>query len=554
MVSRAPRVLQIALVATAAVLLGIGAWLRALTHPWQSHMWTIDWLSYYQPQAEALSSFRLHDWLGSWVGLHPPVAGALHAVIMVLGGSLVTHWTATVSAGLLAVVVLSRPLFGGTQIRAALGMLLLTWGALSPLQVNYGLITTSYPWALLICAGATVALLRATEVQTNRSWLLAGVLVGLACETHVLGVAVIIGHGLWLLVQGPTFWTLHKRGLVRWGVAVGLLILPVLIGGLTKTSDPWTFHIGEGDYPWWGTASIVFFDRFASGPSATTLGIVLAIGALGGVVLKPRGLPGLLAISTVGWLAALLLFILGHVADPRLSYYYLVPQLLAFGLAAVGWAELLERTPEAWRTPLAGVALSVMLGVTGWWAVDSITWQLERRARAETLIAEAGDTPETVRALYTEAGPGDVVAYLWDYQFLDDEPEHLDPIAAKWPPGRLGRRCPEENPPRGMCNAFGSARFYFNPSAFSDELWEVEEPLRLMVNKASAPGSARILMLSGPESPSHPWPADAWLEQHGGQRRALAADVVLWEFPAGTRIEPPLVPFEPPPPEEQDTP
>ncbi len=546
MVSRAPRALQIALLATAAVLLGLGAWLRALTRPWQSHFWTIDWLSYYEAQADALASLRLHAWLGSWKGLHPPVSGALHGAIMVFGGSLAIHWTATASAALLAVVVLSSPLFGGTRLRAALGVLLLLWGTISPLQVNYGLLTTSYPWALLLCAAATAALLRASESGTNRAWLLAGILVGLASETHVLAFAVVLGQGLWLLVQGREFWTKHKPGLVRWGVAVGLLVLPVLIGALTRTSDPWTFHIGEGGESWWRTASMVFFGRFGAGSSATALGVVLGIGALGGVILKPRGLPGLLAISVVGWLAALTLFILGHVADPRLSYYYLVPHLLGFGLAAAGWAELLERAPETWRTRVAVGALAVLVGVTGWWAADSVSWQLQRRDHAEDLIAEAGSTPGAVRALFEGAGSGDVIAYLWDHQFLDDEPEHLDPMAARWPVTRLGRRCTGERPPRGLCNAFGSARFYFDPSAYSGGLWELEEPLRLMINRAEAPGSARILMLAGPDSPPHPWPTEVWMKKQGGRSTALGAGVMLWEFPPGTRVEPPSEPLRPP--------
>ena len=553
MVSRAPRALQIQL-ASALVVLGFGAWLRALAQPWHTNLWTIDWLSYYEAQADALSSFRLHAWIGSWEGLHPPVSGALHGAIMVFGGSLATHWAATVAAGLLAAVFLARPFVGPGRVRASFGLLLLLWVALSPLQANYGLNTSPYPWVLLLCGAATVALLRAAQADTPSAWVLAGVVMGLAVQTHVLAFVVALGQLLWILGRGRPFLRTHRAGLLRWGLVLGVLAAPMIVGSLTATGDPWTFHIEPGEQSWWSTALMVVFERFGDRPSGHALGLVLGVGGLGGLALAPRGLPGLLGVCILGWLAALALFFVGHVADPRLSHYYLVPHMFGLALGAVGWAEIADRAAGRGRPRIAAGILAAVLAVTGWWAVESIGWQLARRDRAHRLVSEAGAAPEAVRALFLNAGPGDVVAYLWDHQFLNDEPEYLDPIAARWPITRLGRPCPEEHPPRGLCNAFGSARFYFDPSAFAGDLWELEEPLRLMVNRAEAPGSTRIVLLEGPERPPHPWPTEVWMREHGGTSRSLGGNALVWEFPPGARIDPPAHPLGPPGEEAEPSP
>lgn len=542
MVSRAPRALQIALAAVTLGLLGAGVWLRVITAPWHTNLWTVDWLSYYEPQAAALASFRLHAWLGSWEGLHPPLSGAVHGAIMVFGGSLAAQWVATVAAGLLSVVLLRR-LFG-PGLDAWPWLLLVAWVALSPLQANYGLNTSPYPWALLLSGAATAALVHANDRGGARAWLIAGLLIGLAVETHVLAFAIAIGQALWLAVQGAEHRRRHRQGLKRWAIAVGVLALPMIVGSLTKTRDPWTFHIEEGEQSTWSTVSMVFFERFGDRPSALVLGGVIGVLALAVVARNPRGTPGLLAISIVGWMAALALFFEIGVADPRLSHYYLVPQLLAFALGAVAVAELAGWAGER-RSLRAALAL-VLVGVTGWWTTEAVGWQLDRQDRAHAMIAEAGSTPADIGVLFADAGPGDVVAYLWDHQFLNDEPEYLDPLASAWPIGRIGRRCPEEHPPRGLCNALGTARFYFDPSAFAGELWELEEPLRLMVNQAEPPGEARILLLEGPDRPPHPWPVEVWMAEQGGQRRSLGSGVVAWEFLSGTRIDPPVEPLRPP--------
>ena len=551
MVSRAPRALQIALLGLAASLLGVGVWLRLLTAPWHTNLWTIDWLSYYEPQAAALAGGRLHAWIGSWEGLHPPLSGVMHGAIMVLGGGLGAHWVATVTVGLLAVGCLWRLFPGVGPADAGLFALLVGWVALSPLQANYGLNPSPYPWVLLLVGAATAALVHATdgpslEPSSPRRWLAAGVLMGLAVQTHVLAFAIAFGHALWLGVQGRAFRTEHRAGLLRWGAAVALLSLPMIVGSLTRTADPWTFHIEPGETSWWSTVTMVVFERFGDRPSGTALAATLGVGALGGLVLAPRGVAGLLLISVLGWLAALVLFFQVSVADPRLSHYYLVPHLLALALGAAGWREVIwlggaEPGHRVARWILAGLAL-----VSVWWGVEAVGWQVDRRAQADALVHDAAPAPEVVRGLFTAAGQGDVVAYLWDHQFLNDEPEYLDPVAARWPVSRLGRRCPEEHPPRGLCNALGSARFYFDPSAFADPLWELEEPLRMMVNRAEPPGAARIVLLEGPDRPPHPWPAETWMATQGGVRRQLAPGVVLWEFAAGARIDPPVRPLRPP--------
>lgn len=536
---------RFATLAVAAAVLAVGGWLRAITWPWHNNLWAIDWLSYYEPQAEALATLRLWSWLGSWEGLHPPVSGVVHGTLMALGVPLSGHWVATTAAGLAAIALLAWAVGREHRMGGGFALLVVFWASLSPLQANYGLNTSPYPWTLLLVGGSVLALSRARDDGDRRVWIAAAVWMGLAVETHVLALSIAIGQALWLAAQGRTWLVDRKAEVGRWAMIVGALCLPMFIGSIFKTSDPWTFHIEEGGEPWFRTAWMVLHERFGGRSSAVLLGAVLAFFAVVGAALKPRGLPGLLAVSVMGWAAALVLFIELGVADPRLSHYYLVPQLLGLAAGAVGAIAVAERLPERARGVWPWVLLALLAAVSVPWAEDGLRTQLDRRSTAERSLEDAAAVRDSVGEAFRSAGDGDVVAYLWDHQFLNDEPEYMDPYAA-WPLSRVGRRCREEHPPRGLCNASGDARFYFDPSAFSGGLWELEEPLRLMVNQASAPGRARFILAPGPDAPARPFPSEVWMQEQGASRRDLGGGVALWEFPVGARVEPPSVPLKPP--------
>lgn len=524
--------------ALAAPLLLLGAWLRAGTAPWHTNLWAIDWLSYYEPQAEALASLHLWRWAGSWEGLHPPFSGVVHGTLMTLGAGLGVQWAATVIAGLVAAALVGwLVLQAGRDAEAhpavAVGAALSAVAvmALSPFQANYGLNTSPYPWALLMTAGAMAALWSARRSGEPRPWVVAGVLAGLAIQTHVLAFAVVIGQGCWLALQGRALWRDARAGLVRWAAIVGLFALPMIVGSLLKTSDPWTFHIDPQEEPWWRTAAMVLSERFGDRDSAVTLGGLLGGLALVGVARRPQGAAALLAWGVLGWMAALLLFIQLRVADPRLSHYYLVPQLLGVGAALAAAVEL----PR--RRGLAALALGAVLLAQLPWGAQALDYLAERRQQASGLLEEHAAGREAVAAVFDEADEGAVIAYLWDHEFLNDEPEHLDPYAA-FPLSVVGRRCPEEHPPRGLCNADGSRRYTFDPSAFTGEVAEYEEPLRLLINGSEPPGRTTIIQVPGSGAPERPFPVEEWLREHGAELLEEQG-VLIWRFPPGHRVAPP---------------
>lgn len=514
------------------VLLLIGGWLRLRALPWHQNLWAVDWLAYFEPQARDLRRGWLPGWLLSWEGLHPPLSGAIHGLGMALGFGQVAHWAATVAASLAAPVVLGLALARRSGRGAAL--LLIGWCCLSPLQANYGLNTSPYPWALLLVAASTAGLLRALERDTPRAWLISGLLSAAAAQVHILAFAAVIGQALVLLF-------LRRRAMLRGPVGRGWAIVAasaalVVGASLLKTSDPWTFHIDGGDQHWSRQAGHMLRERFLPLGAQAWLAAAAGVGAVLALANGPRRIAVLLLLQAVGYLAALALFYELHVADPRLTHYFIVPQLLVLAAGAMGWASLSWR--GAW---LGGLLLTLPWGAASW------SWHDAREAEAQALVADSA--AEAVRGLYEQAGEGDAIAYLWDYRFLNDEPEVLDPLAARWPTARLGRPCFAIEEPRQLCNAHGGSTFYFAPHAFTGAMADQEEELRLMINTARPPGRATLVVVPSPEAPPRPWPMEPWLAEQGGEVAGpLPGGVLLFRFPPGTVVpDPPPLHSEPAP-------
>ncbi len=530
----------VALVAIASIgLLGLGLKLRLDLLPWHQNVWGVDWLAYYEPQARHLRSFWLPGWAFSWEGLHPPLSGMVHGAAMVLGANQWVHWGGTLTASLLAPVALGLAASRRTSLVAL--PLLLAFAALSPLQVNYGLNTSPYPWALLLVAGSSAALSRALDGDDLERWLWAGVLSALAAQVHVLATAAVGAQALFVLgsLRGRP-----RKPIGSWLVLVGLSTLLVGGGSLLRTGDPWTFHIGENESTWMAQVANILQARFVPSTASAVLGGVFGVGALAAMFFGPRRLPLLLLAQAAAWLAAQALFYSLHVADPRLTHYFVVPQLLLAGAAAFG---LGAAARALGRAGIFGV-LALTLAASTPWAGAALDWHRNKADSAAQAIAASAAEP--VRELYMSAGPGDVVAYLWGYRFLNDEPENLDPVAARWPTGRLGRPCLDIEAPRHRCNRHDGARFWFAPSDFSGDMDAQEEELRLMINSAEPPGRAVLVVSPGEEPPPRPWPVEAWLAEHDAEAMGpLPGGVMLYRFAPGAIIPtpPPLNPGEPPP-------
>ncbi len=541
---RKPRAADAALVATVLILSTLGLWLRVALLPWHQNVWGVDWLAYYEPQARHLRDGWLPGFALSWEGLHPPLSGMVHGAGMALGVNQWAHWGGTLLASLGAPLVLGLALRRATSWPALL--LLVAACALSPLQANYGLNTSPYPWALLLVAASTAALARALEGDDPERWILAGVLAALTGQVHVLAMACVGVQALFVL---GSLRRSERRPRLLWLGLVGLAGLAVVGGSLLRTGDPWTFHIGEGEDPWLEQVGHMLRTRFVGTPGWPVLGGVAGLGALAGLALGPRRLAGLLVGQGAAWLAALAFFFALHVADPRLTHYFVVPQLLLLAAGALGWAALGQRAGRA--GPAIAVALAV--GLSAPWAQQAAAWHRDKAATAQRAIDASA--AEAVRSLYVDAGEGDVIAYLWGYSFLNDEPEHLDPVAARWPTSRLGRPCLDLEDPRHRCNRDAGARFWFAPSDFSGAMDSQEEELRLMINGAAPPGRAVLVVTPGEDAPPRPWPVEPWLAEHGAEPVGpLAGGVMLYRFPPGTRIPPPppMNPGDPPPEDPED--
>ena len=541
------------LVGSAVVLAIMGVKLRIDQLPYHQNVWGIDWLAYYEPQGRHLRMSHVLGWALSWEGLHPPVSGTVHAALQALGAGFHVHWTTTVAASLAAPLLLAGE---GWRRTGGLALLLgLGWLWLSPMQANYGLNTSPYPWTLLAVAASTVALMRALERDTAAAWWLSAWLSALAAQTHILATAAVMGQVLLLLLHGPGWLRSRPAALKRWAVVVGASLALITGMSLFKTTDPWTFHIGE-EQPWFGTAKHVLSTRFGAPDPKLWVWAVVGVGVVGGLWRGPRRPILLMLLQAFGYLAALALFYEIHVADPRLTHYYAVPHMLLVCAGAWGLAALARDG----RWPATVVVLALALAASVPWGRAAADWFEGKAQDAEAQIAAS--SAERVAGYWRDAVDGDVVVYLWDHRFLNDEPEYMDPIAALWPTWRTGRPCYQVEDPRLRCNAHDGSTFYFSPSAFSGDLEPIEETLRIMINQAHPPGRAALVVAPDPqESPGRPWPMDAWLSEQGATLHGPWQDgVLVWEFPPGAVIPepPPLDPvpeqgaYEDPPEEPED--
>jgi hypothetical protein len=521
----------VAALAAGFVILGIK--LRTETLGYHQNLWGIDWLSYYEAQGRALRSFDLIGWLFAWEGLHPPLSGVVHGLIQATGGGLPVHWAATTAAGFCGAIALGLE---GWRRSGPLALLLIVpVFSLCPIQSNYALNASPYPWMLLLLGVSTVLLLRATPTDNRRLWLASALCSALAAQVHVLALAAVGIQTLFLLSQvgAPKTWSPNVRG---WCVLVGLSAALIIGVSLNLTRNPWTFHVVQDadDQPWIRTAWHVLESRFGDIGGRLPFAALICAGAVGGLFSNQRRFVLLLWGQALAILAALVFFMETHVADPRLTHYYAAPELLFVAGGAVGLAAFLGRAGT--KGTILGLLLALGVAGPAWRSAD--TWQ-EARNQA---LAEAATSPtvQAIAKLYDTAGEGDVLAYLWDHRFLNDEPEHFDAIAAGWPTHRLGRPCFDIESPRMQCNQHEGTRFYFDPRSHSTDFEPLEETLRLVINSAEAPGRARLVVVPGEEAPQRPWPVEAWLTEHGGSLKIFEdPEVLLWTFPVGLVIPSP---------------
>jgi len=513
-------------VVAAAALLMVGLKLRLDRWPFHANVWGIDWLNYYELQARHLHALEPLGFFASWEGLHPPVSGIIHGLLMVLGVGFPVHWAATTAASLAGPALLAAWL--RSRAGAAAALLMLAWLMISPQQANYALNTSPYPWHLLFGCASTVAFAAALErgpERGGRVLVTAGVLGAIAIQTHVLAFSIVIAQAIFFVGQGRDGVRAWGRDGVKTAVWIGLSSLWMVAGALFKTTDPWTFHVGEAEGGANAEALRMLSTRFGAAADKSSMLVVLGVLVVAALLGRHRKTAGLLLLEVLGIVAALVLFFDLGVADPRLTHYYVLPQALLSAVAALGLGTL----AGTGRRRVVVLAAAALLSVP--WTLHALGWQNRVEAAAEAKI-EASDAA-AVRPFVADAGPGDVVVYLWDPTFLNDEPEHLDPVVAVWPMHRFGRPCFDEVP-RMFCATHEGAFFYSAPWGHWGPLDQVEEPLRMAINRGTAPGRATILVSPlFDEAPPRPWPFETWLKEHGASNKDFPGGIVAWQLPPG---------------------
>ena len=522
------------------VLLSVGVWFRLKQLPYHQNLWAIDWLGYYEQQARDLHNFNFAGYLLRWEGLHPPLSGILHGGMAVAGLGLPIHWAATITATLAGPLILG--LAGARRLGGAALILSLLWVGLSPLQANYGLNTTPYPWSLLFVGGSTALFIRMLEGQSGRTPLLAGLLSAAAIQVHVLAFAVVLAQAIVLASAGPTMRPGRGRAANPWWITVSASSAVLCWHAVAMTRDSWTFHVSEASGGWFGEVTLALANRFGDPTDKYLLVSVVLFGIISGLLRGPRVLIALLLLEALGTLLALCLFFELNVADPRLVHYYAMPQMLflvagAWGIAAL--ASSLQSLRSRWLL----IAMTVLL--SGPWLLSTIERNQQREQHASEQIRKAAGIQ--VRALFEAAEQGDVVAYLWDNQFLNDESDHLDPVAALWPTSRLGRPCFDIEMPPHHCNTYAGSHFFFSPSAQTGRDGDqeipfaaMEEGFRRMINLAAPPGQTVIIVAPGKDAPPRPWPMERWLTELGAVvSDPLAGGTLIFTVPSGIRVSPP---------------
>ena len=500
--------------ASSLALLLAGVALRLDQLPFHLNVWATDWLSYYYDQALDLRALKLHGFLFRWEGLHPPLSGIFHGGLMVLGVGLPVHWTATIGASLCAPLVLG--LAGWRRFGALAAILTLGWAALSPMQANYGLNTTPYPWLLLFVSSSSVALLRATETGRGRDFAVAAILAALSIQVHVLAVAAVGVQALYLLYQGRGQWRQWDRLWALWPCLTTVSVLVMSWVAVSLTQDEWTFHVADAARGWTAETVMALETRFGRPETKRWIVGLITTGIALGLWKGPR-IPLLLLLGqAVATVLALAFFYTLNVADPRLTHYFALPQLLLFAAGAWGWGAASLSVSSSRRWLIAGLVGLLSLP----WLSETLQWNADKQDLAAESMARAPGA--AVADLYESAGEGDTIIYLWDNRFLNDEPDHLDPIAAQWPTYRLGRPCFDIEMPPHVCYRHQGSRFFFAPSAYtgvdgdqSVPFDQQEEALRRMINTAQSPGRARVVVVPEPSPPPRPWPMEEWLVEHG---------------------------------------
>jgi len=263
---------------------------------------TLAYAAYPEPLTHALEQGHPTALLGSWVGLHPPLWGVLHAVTEVVA-PIPWVWMGT-SALLSVAAVFAVGRVGG--IAAAMVLATAPVHLLDSAEVN------NYPMASFLIACVFVA--------SRASWPWLAVVAIAAGWTHLLAGVVAIAVVLWRMWDGPAN---ERWKLLGWSF---LGLLPVASGAMRLMGEGSTWAQPDVPLMAWGMM------------------LVDAVG-VEGLLLSPLVLMGLVGAVRVGWLTLsvglVVAVIMGAAAAHQRPYLGLVAPI-----AALAIAESVRRVPK----------------------------------------------------------------------------------------------------------------------------------------------------------------------------------------------------------------
>jgi hypothetical protein len=481
--------------------------------------WAIDYISYTYGHWDDLVAGRL-PWT-RLIGMHPGQYALLMALVLEVADSVrALFWIPVLcSVAAIALGTLWVRRIAGSWAGLLVGLLL----AISPLQAHYGMELNNYPWFLLVGASLVVLTWANWEQPTAPRLVGLGLAVCAALHTHFFLVPLLGVLGVALAVT--------RRGRMLAAMGLGMLpALPVLIAAATLPGEPgsYTGEVPAGTILWNETLA-AWIGRF--GTAHALLGAMLAT-ALGAILAlrRPRTrLPALLLLGTIATLT--LVDDVGFVTGAARIFqtpYWVLPSWCAFALIGLGTAAAPRTT---WLVPLLVLAA---------WAMESAhraAWPLKHSQAMVTAWSEAGperlpsppDAAPLAAHLDEAFGDGDVLLYLWDPPYINDQPHRHDPLFAALPPADVGPWDPESvNLGFGFRFRGGTAYVHnYVPMRGGDNEAAVGEALQRWLDEGR-----RIHLVYGNVDPEQP-PPDA-----SGLRAAAAAGGGRWQdrFLATTRV------------------
>jgi hypothetical protein len=404
-----------------AILAGaliFGAGLRALRVCARWDELTLAYAAYMAPLAQSVEAGHPTALLGSWIGLHPPLYGTLHAVLEVLWPVPLVWLCMSALASLGAAAVAGRT-------AGAIAALVL---ATAPVQLMDSAEINNYPLASLAIAGLIWS--------ARRSWPWLAAAAVLAAWCHLLGAIAAVGVVGWRLLRGPP--------VARWPLVTAVVLGLLPIAG--------------------GAARLVQMQSTWSQPGVDLIAWAQMVGgSIGpeGLLMAPVVLIGLRRELAAGWLAiagALLLAIaLGAAAAHQRPYLGLLAPIAA---VAVGRA-VVHRPRLAWVIIALCLVRGVRFAASDLVRLQAIAADQERPRAIDQAIALSapGDTLWLVApALHPDDDKTDTSAVLWRLRPWERMPI-VRPVEMEYKDYRFGH-------PRGWRGRVVHTSTELDPAAF----------------------------------------------------------------------------------------